>query len=235
MYCNTRTSRKSEPIVFGDKIFKTQKQADIYVKELIYNIGICDSLKTYDGLAYQKLCDVLKRHPNANSKLADMVDLKIGRNTLNKNALEVHIIKTNGCSEDISWKICISGKDKSDKSELASAMRYSIEDQIMEYSIHHNHNICALCEEKTENTHVDHIIHFEKLMQDFISDTTHQIPKSFNDATDGSNRRAFRQEDSSFENEWKRYHKKHAELRICCVSCNCKRPKYKKTSDLPFY
>lgn len=219
MLSNKRTTRKSEPIVFGDKIFTTQTQADTYVKDLIYKIGTCKSVKTYDGLAYRNLCDVLKRHPYANSKLANISDLKIVRNSMNRNALIIHIIKTNGLTDYASWKTCITLKDKSDNSELESAMRTSIQEQIMEYNIQHNDNICDLCEEKTENTHVVSTIHFEKLMHDFLCETISQIPYKFNRVPNRLNHYAFRPEDSAFEDEWKRYHREHAELRICCASC----------------
>ena len=156
------------------------------------------------------------------------VDFKLVANKLNKKAFELNIVKKDGSVEDISWRLCITGKPKTDKHELMSALRYSIEDQIKEYRDSVCIDKCMLCNEYINNDiNIDHIIHFEKLVNDFHSSIMLKIPIKFDDANDNSNRRKFKKEDSDYENAWKEYHKNNSKLRVLCQSCNLRREKYK--------
>lgn len=209
--------------MFGERMFATQKEAEEYVRALIQKIGLRSSVKTYNEDLFCSLLDVLHRHPDSENKLDDMVDISIVRNKLNRNAYEIHIIKTDSV-EDISWRQCISGKGKSC---YKSALRYSIEDQIQLFKKTNNIDKCTLCGKSTNRKpHVDHIIHFEKLIQDFNSTNGMAIPTQFNESNDGTNRKNFTPEDELYANAWKEYHKNNAQLRILCSKCNLTREHY---------
>ena len=54
----------SKPVIFLDKTYKSQKDFEKYVKQLIYEeIGICNDIKTLHPDKYQILIKILERHP----------------------------------------------------------------------------------------------------------------------------------------------------------------------------
>ncbi len=139
-----------------------------------------------------------------------MKDLKIIQDTLNKKALKIIIINNDNSEIDISLKTTISGKHKSTKFELYSALRTSIESQILHYKNNniHIYKICKSC----ENLHIDHKNYFEKIADDFLNEIkTHnidKIPNNFGEINDNTHRRCFLIDDILFENKWKRIIKK---------------------------
>jgi len=216
-------------IIFLGKRYKTQTEFEGFVKNHIYNsIGICNDIKNTYPPHYDTLIEILKRHPQFISKTQNMCNIKIRKNTLNKKALEIIIINTDGSETDISWRCAITSEKKTNKHELMSAMRSSVEDQIFQFK-KNNVNKCVLCH-NSDNLHVDHIIFFDELafnFIDYIKDKHIQIPDTFGDTNDDSHRRCFLETNNNFKNEWVNYHKKHATLRILCQTCNLTRIKTK--------
>lgn len=217
-------------VVFGNKVFATKTAAKAYVlEEIIKPIGVCPEIKQKYPEKYKELCALLRRHHNAGNKLKNMSDLSIRRNLLNDKALEVHVVKSeNGrvSTEDISWLSCI---DKwNPNHDLKSAMRFSIESQCAAYklSLGRDGLLCTLCSIPDQPIHVDHVVQFEQLFQEFIAATLSEIPDQFSDVDDGTNRKTFLYKDAEFKQEWTDYHKTHAILRILCKQCNLTRPKY---------
>lgn len=214
----------------GDYTFKTQKDFKEYVSELISSIGISESVKHRDNTKYIEMMNVLRRHPRANIKLANMIDIDIQQNALNKNAYEILIIRTDGTREDISWRLCISGKDKCSRQLLRSALRSSIIDQILDYK-HNQETVmskCYSCTKQIESCHIDHENHFHKLASTFIDDIVKselKLPTSFDNLQDGTNRKTFKTCDYKFMNAWQAHHKERAVLRVLCPTCNLTRSK----------
>lgn len=219
-------------ILFLDQTFPTQKSFEHYVKNLIYNnIGECDDIESKHPEHYKVLIEVLKRHPRYIDKTKNMSKLKIIKNKLNTKALEVIILNKDGTETDIAWSCTITGEKKGKLYDLSSAMRSSIEDQIFKFK-KNNQQICTICE-STSHPHVDHVIHFEELQQNFLRsiDTKNiSIPNTFGEMRDGTNRRCFLEKDNLFKEEWVKFHDKNAKLRILCEECNLTRPKYKAES-----
>ena len=58
------------------------------------------------------------------------------------------------------------------------------------------------------------------------------IPNSFADMQDTSNRKRFLPIDREFENEWIYYHYKNARLRMLCQRCNLTRTKTKNKFNM---
>ena len=218
------------PIILLGNTYKTQGEFKAYVKNLIYNdIGICNDIKNIYPSHYITLFEILKRHQEFDSKTRNMSNIKIITNKLNKNALETIIINTDGSEIDISWIRAITGNPKKNDSDLMEAFRSSIVEQLIQFK-NDNEDLCVFCH-NTYKLHVDHITHFEELVLNFISIMKQQninIPNTFADINDGSNRKCFLEIDDNFKNEWVDYHSKNASLRILCQNCNLTRPKYKK-------
>lgn len=218
-----------EPIIFLDKTYKTQGEFEAFVKHLIYNdIGVCNDIKNIYPSHYNTLIEILKRHPEFNSKTQNMCNIKIIRDTLNINAFKIIIIKTDESEIDISWKCAITGKPKGNKHDLMSAMRSSVDEQILRFR-KNNKAKCALCP-NTDKLHVDHIIHFDEIVLNFINimeSKKIKIPDTFGDTNDDTHRRCFLEIYNNFKNEWIEYHNKHATLRILCQTCNLTRTKTK--------
>ena len=197
--------------------FKSQKKLKEYVKSIINEIGLCESVKTNYPEHYNFLLELFKRHPNHKEKVYGLVDIKIRYNLKFKGQLEVLIEKANGKIIDISvLKKCIN---KQKVNHLIQAMRLAIDPQIEEFR-KNNKLICVKCCSR-KNTHVDH--HnpkFNDLYNSFIKDKEY-IPDEFDNGP--GNIKCFMEKDIKFEKEWYKYHKNKATLRILCRDCNSKR------------
>jgi hypothetical protein len=218
-----------KPVIFLGKTYKTQSEFELFVKNLIYNdIGICDDIKNTYPSHYNTLIEILKRHPDFTSKTQNMFNLKIVKDTWNTSGLKILIINDDMSETDISWKCAITGKHKSDKNELMSAMRSSIDEQIFEFR-KTSSNKCVLCP-NTDKLHVDHIIHFDEIVFNFISimkDKNIGIPNAFGETNDNTHRRCFLEIDDNFKNEWIKYHYENASLQMLCQTCNLTKTKTK--------
>jgi hypothetical protein len=226
-----QTVVENNKYIIGDKSFKTKTDAENYVRELIKTIGVCNSVITSPEL-FNELMAIVNNHPNKN-KIKNIIDFRIINNKLNKNALELNIIKEDGTIEDISWKSCISGKHKTHKQQLQDAYRYSVDEQIYNYKQSVPLDYCSLCCNECimfGGVQIDHVIHFEKLYRDFQNQINIEPPVDFDEASDGSNRRMFKKCDSDYEIAWQEYHKKNGVLRVLCRDCNLKREKYNECS-----
>ena len=223
--------RKSRPINFLNKQYKTQGEFEKFVKQIIYDdIGICFDVKNKHPDKYNILIKILERHPEWNSKSLNIRTIKIIKDALNVKALQIIIIKDSG-EVDISWKCAITGKHKSKKSELMMAMRVSVEEQIHDFRRTCGIYCCELCgDDRTLD--VDHNDEkkssFNELVYNFVNENNDiKIPNNFDEVNDGTHRRCFLEKDYVFRDKWVEYHRQHAILRILCHPCNISRPKTK--------
>jgi len=218
-----------KPVIFLGKTYKTQGEFELFVKKVIYDdIGICNDVKNKHPSHYITLIEILKRHPNFISKTLNMCNIKIVKNAWNTSGFEILVINTDTSEIDISWKCAISGKHKSDKHELMSAMRSSIDEQIFQFRKSSN-DICVLCS-NTDKLHVDHIIHFDEIVLNFINimkSKNIEIPNTFGETDDNTHRRCFLEIDDNFKNEWIKYHYENASLQMLCQTCNLTRTRTK--------
>jgi len=216
-------------VIFLGTIYKTQSEFELFVKNLIYNdIGICDDIKNTYPSHYNTLIEILKRHPDFTSKTQNIFNLKIVKDALNTSGLKILIINNDMNETDISWKCAITGKHKSAKSKLMSAMRSSVDNQIFEFR-KTSSNKCVLCP-NTDKLHVDHIIHFDEIVFNFINIMKNNnigIPNTFGETDDNTHRRCFLEIDDNFKNEWIKYHYENASLQMLCQTCNLTRTKTK--------
>ena len=223
----------SSPISIGNLIFDSKSELKVYVQNMIKQIGPCSSLKSYHIDQYDFLVHLFERHSEYPEKIDGMIDIAFVPNIRNSKDIVMHIIKENGDHDDISWNNCVSQKKKS---ELPRALRFAIENQCISFKQNYlkQHGIeqCAICQstERDKKYHVDHINHFEQIVCEFIKSTLLKRPTIFRDAP-GDYMKTFIEDDKPFEDEWKLFHQKHANLRILCASCNLKRPKWRQIKN----
>ena len=214
-------------VTVGNIQFKTKAQLREHVKGLLKRIGQCESLHSKDPATFQFLLSLFERHPNP-IKSKNVIDVAIKHNPCFKN-LEFVLIKQDGTTDDISYKVCV---DNRMKDCLKVAMRTAIVDQILEFKYSQPLLRCAVCSKAGSEYQyeVDHVVWFDKLCAEFMSEFSDQfqgkIPTHFND--NEAHVKCFRGEDCDFEKAWQTYHRERADLRILCANCNRSREKYKK-------
>lgn len=202
--------------------FKTKSSLKKFVQDTISELGECKSIRAKSETTYQWFLELFKRHSDYPNKIEGIIDIFIQKNYTFKH-YELHILKDNQQTDDISWVNCV---DMKKKPELIGALRNTILPQIIDFK-NTNQHICSICKCSGNDVeyHVDHIKHFEKLTYEFLS-LYPESPCSFDSKPD--NTKCFRTDDRDFELAWFNYHKEHATLRILCKSCNLTREKYKK-------
>lgn len=217
-------------ITVGDLTFPSQKKLHTYVKEWFSKVGWCNSVKQISKELYEFLVLLVKRYPEP---VYSYIDFSIQPNHMNRCAYELQIVKSNGDTFPISWVKCISSRPDSPKSLLRSAMRQCISSQITAYrssikSLDNNQiekeYMCTICNKPSCHIHIDHVIHFEKIVQDFLEQWKGNIPSSFS-FEQNTNRTMFKVIDQSFSTAFSEYHFNKAILRITCASCNLTREK----------
>ncbi len=204
--------------------YNTQASLKKHFRELIDRIRVCDSVKSIYPQEYLDFCEVFKRHSDYPSKFIGYVDIKIDYNPVYRNQLVVYIIKNDGTIDNVSvMKNCITGKPKDN---LKIAMRVSIQPQIDEFKNNNYIKVCELCGEHDyiEIDHHSDKMPFAKLYIDFMKINTLPIPISFDETT--SHMKCFKNTDCRFEENWIKYHKDNAILRMLCRTCNSSQQKY---------
>lgn len=191
-----------------------------YFRKKINDIGLCNSLKHSYIDAYEELIELFQNHPEYPEKINNVVDIAIVYNKLNNSYFELQLIKNDGTTDDISYIKCIQKPSKD--SNLKSAMRYAIVDQILEFKNNCDELVCEICK-SDYIIQIDHVILFKQLYYDFLSQNTLPIPTTFDNTYYHS--AMFKECDKEFENSWSDYHKNHALLRCLCNKCNQNRNK----------
>jgi hypothetical protein len=183
---------------------------------------------------FDTLNDFLSRHPEYEDKSKNMQDFEIDQCPLapkTRKAYRIFIKKTDGTSTDISWRCALTGCGKSDKAELFAALRVAVHEQVLEFRMKSELK-CNICNKTNTIMHVDHVKQFNEIAMNFLAlmkEKSIKIPCDFDDATDGTYRRTFKECDSQFCKDWCDYHENEAEYRILCQKCNLTRKKGKRT------
>lgn len=153
---------------------------------------------------------VLQNHPEYTNKVGAGIDsISIRMNRRNKAARELYIKRIDGSEIDISWVTCFTGKAKSYKSLLQSAMREAISPQILEFL--KLNRVCNKCGARS-HLEVDHLEpSFKKLSSIFEFP-----PQVF---LDGKHNGPVLQE-SDEKIKWIKFHSENARLQVLCKSCH---------------
>lgn len=195
-------------------------------RNLLSDIGDCRSLK---GIGkYDLILEKLRPHPNFENKTKNIQDIEIRRNPRGNLGYELVIIYKNGQMDPISWHKAVEGKKSSNGKSLIKCMRDAIMHQIFDFKKNNKFEKCGnpscVCPRDIADEHVDHIIPFTQLVEDFLKNNNLKVPQFF-DCVPGTSILAFKSQDILFQNAWKDYHLRNAKLRYLCKTCNLKRSK----------
>lgn len=195
----------------------TMKERKEYYKRKIYEIGLCQSVRSRSQDDYEDFMKLFTHHPDYPKKVSGVVDIKIVPNKLTPRFYELNIVKADGSIDNISYTCCCVLKHNTFKN-LKQAMREFIIPQILDYK-DSVIMVCQMCG-ATDNIEIDHVIEFKKLFDAFIGENPN-VPTSFDETY--YHAPCFKEADKDFSNSWYKYHKKHATLRPLCKSCNLNR------------
>ena len=181
-----------------------------------------------DSAALMWIYDLLSRHPDWDERKGcgvEWIGVHGGHFCLVRDGGESH--------EDISFHKCLTPPKPRDL--LLRACRCAINDQILEA----RENIfagtepvlCAMhgCGKLLKNdatTHLDHIIPFVRLFDDWLGE---RAPESIATRSVGTER-AFAASANAEEADWCRIHAERAHLRAVCARCNLCRPRIHENS-----
>lgn len=207
--------------------FKNQKEAMNYVRDYLTALIGCEIDSRSGHWSFFE--ELVKRHPEYDSrKLGPGILLyRVGTNL--KGDVELNLTWTDGTPVDISWVTCVKAKSKSAETNLRCAMRVAVNDQINSFKT--KFHVGIICEEcgleifDGDDWDVDHKIHFEKLVRDFLGKFK-EYPKKFDDQPI-TNKATFKKSNEEFEKAWNKEHLSKAKLRFLHRKCNLKRKKYK--------
>lgn len=201
-------------IVICGQEFKSQKAAADYIRQCLVNFNMTNE---------QVWFDLVQRHPEKDEKIGTGIRrFFASQSPLNPNGIQLNFERVDGTIEHISWRKCISGRNKTSANLLRDAMRLAVKSQTAEFKRSQKPWVCAIC--KTElissfEAHTDHYpATFKNISEKFLKSNTNH-PKDFEDDF-LSNAACFKSDDASFENAWTAFHFDHAKYRILCHACN---------------
>ena len=205
----------------------TQDARIKHVRKILEHIGICKSVRGVSQQSYNTVYDIISNHPEADEKLLNAVDFYIRINVQSRKGLELMIRKLDGIETDVSWRTAAKGKGRTPRESFCRALRVSINDQIKDFRRNPNTvtNVCAMCSTPVEQYHVDHVITFKRLVNDFIAtypDWVFPQDHEYEESNDDTNQ--YRLADKVMESAFQRHHMENAILRITCAQCNLTRP-----------
>ena len=211
--------------------YKTQKDCECDVRKKLSDLGVQQSVKDCSVESFNFLLELTKRHPNHVEKLKNATDFEIQKDPITRTGLALYIKNFDGTKTEISWRICVTGKYPTSKTMFSEALRQAVSSQIQLFrreSSESSESSCVLCGESLKDTHVDHVIHFAQLIEEFIElHKIKKIPTKY-EKIPITSEKTFTQEDAWIGRKFYEYHEKNAELRIVCKQCNLTREKYKK-------
>ena len=206
--------------IVHNQLFDSKTQLKKYVVEQKKEIGVCYSLKNDYNEFYLFIIEFFKRHPEADEKMKDMVDVSIEQNLY--KSLAFYIILPFGKKRDIGTDHCVNKKPPTKERLYTRALRSSIEDQIQNFKKIYAHcKICPLCKiEYKKDFHIDHKYpSFKRLQEMFDEKYNYTIPTLYDDER-YTNKCIFRKEDKNIKISFQEFHKKNAKLDKICKKCN---------------
>ena len=125
--------------------------------------------------------------------MRNFADFAVRRDLLNTSALALYIVNTDGSTTEISWRKCITRKAETGLSMFRAALRNSVKDQVLDFRAAQasvTGSACPTCSrpiapslarpsalhKQTDSFHVDHVVHFAKLVEDFMEESKGSSP-----------------------------------------------------------
>ena len=203
----------------GNIYFKSKKECYLYTKNIIKKLGCCIIDK--DHHYFDFFNNLLKNHTDYDKKVGCGIDhFEIGKNPINNNFFEMRIKHLDKNKIAFSWVHCCEFKKRSFDWHLSAAMREAIIDVTVKFR-HNNKMKCNMCGTSDNDViyHVDHVIPFINLKNDFLKITKQNLPTSFSTCLKYGICK-FSDDDVDFKNEWIEYHNANCVLQILCRPCN---------------
>jgi hypothetical protein len=197
----------------GSLRFRTKAALKQHVKPVIDSLGECEILPSHPR--FQFLLDLFHNHPEHEEKTNGKPIIKFSRKVAIYNSL-VMFFHTEDKEEDFSWDVCCFNF-KSKKDDLNNALRNAIQPYADEYRKSLVEPECVFCTSKGP-LQIDHIYPFSKIRDDFLHERE-DIPTHFN----GNICRVFKEEDTTFKEDWIKYHNSRASYQPLCKPCNLKK------------
>jgi len=217
----------AKPVTIGDYEFPTKKAAKQYVRDIIESVNEFEPISEPD---HSFLVDLLSKHPESESKIGAGIDFfTVELDSEWKRTRHFVVHRVDNSSTDFSWHTCIDGS--SHRSDVLAAMRSIVKWQIIEFKrmVLSGDPICPYTKAKLDekNSHVDHV----------PPDTFHMLVSRWMDSKEigfsdigikGTEDNSYGREfsDKLLADEWSRYHKKNANLRLISVEANLSHVKY---------
>lgn len=170
--------------------FKTKKDRLAYVKNVIYDLGVC--VVKSDHSQFDMFQTLVK------DKYQNVEFFSIVPNRRNYSSLETQAHMLDGSINVFSWNKCALGRVDTDYHKLRQVLRSAIVPDILEFK--RNADWCVLCG-RTEFLQADHINPFRDIVTKYIEENGEDVG-------------------AEWISRFVTYHKEHAKLQILCSSCN---------------
>jgi hypothetical protein len=194
-----------------------------YTRNVINSLG-CGKINK-DHIHYNFFENLLKNHDHYDEKRGEGIDyFYITTDPINRRNNQTWIKRIDDSDIVYSWNHCCKFKSTTQNELLASCMRNSIHDDILEFKQHQimRCNLCKTIDCTWLDFHVDHVDPpFREIKDNFLKQTNLRIPSIFGNCKNFSTK-IFMDDDVAFKNEWIAYHKTNAVLQILCKTCNLK-------------
>lgn len=209
-------------IEIGDKIFKTKKAAEDYIRSILYKYELGESLAGEDLIF---ICSVLELHPDKDEKIGvGLKSIIVEKETTYNKTAHFSVVRVDNSKEDFSFKKCINLSLNDPIKLFQSSARRAVVDQILSFRDNEflqkkdmNGNMaCAITGVLiSKNTsHVDHVPPktFKSIVLDFIAINSIDVKDSLFTEAPGGIGRVF--VDDNIKNSFADYHRRVAKLRV---------------------
>ena len=215
-----------EPIIIGDKIFKTKNEALLYYKNILNSYKFNETLNKDD---FNLILKLLSKHPKANEKIGvGVLSIKVVKTKYDNKRFE--ITRMDFSVDSFSYRSCIIG-EIDNFLKFNNACRNSIQDDMREVKQHYFDENSVKGFVKCQETNI--LSKWEDLAVDHRQPNTFSVivdrfKEVFNIdvsivefVVDDKNNLIFKDEEliKKFQN----YHKEKANLRVVRKECNLSR------------
>lgn len=214
--------------VFDNKNFKSKRDVDVYIRkvknEIVNETG--NSEIRPNNKWYHFLMEIVNVHNDKIDKIGNGIEFFYFIKDVYKND-QLRIKRIDETTIDCSYlysKITQKNEEIILNNHLNTALRFSINDQILNYKNKQPLPLkCNYCGDD-KNCEIDHVKPFHCIKADFFKTVNKsEIPIDFDDDIENSCSRTFKNRDKDFENKWKNFHSEHAVFQVLCRYCNRKK------------
>ena len=222
---------RGKPLDLGHRSFNSQKDAQDYFREMIYQYQVGDVITEGENF-FHDIRSLIDRHPERGQKVGVGIAAFIIRLDENRNQM-LWLRRADGSETDFSYLTCVRGSGMSLNSEFAQAARLAVRPDISEFKESYFQKYAdssgkAPCQESgilmsIGDAHVDHHpLTFQDLLKDFLS-YTNIVPSRVFLSAPADNQTATTFVCNTTEGRFIEYHRDHATLMVVCQSVNLTR------------